>query len=120
MDVNLGTKGWTITNTAALSSAELITPQVNSDVLNVLAPDVSVTQQASPNPVEPGQTLAFRLSFGNASGALTATNVILTNTVPLSLTNPITLTMNADKAVTATFDQSDYPVYLPLVLRQSP
>ncbi len=49
--------------------------------------DVSIVKTASPNPVIAGQTLTYTLAAANA-GPSVAHNVIITDTVPASLTNP--------------------------------
>ncbi len=49
--------------------------------------DLSITKTVTPSIVEPGQVLTYTLTFSNA-GPVTATNVLIVDTVPVTLTNP--------------------------------
>ena len=59
---------------------------VATDTLNVVAPDLGITKSVTPTLVEVGQTLTYTLAFSN-TGNGTATGVVISDTVPLSLTN---------------------------------
>jgi len=48
--------------------------------------DLSIAKAVTPSVVEPGQPLTYTLSFSNA-GSFTATNVVITDVVPISVTN---------------------------------
>jgi uncharacterized repeat protein (TIGR01451 family) len=48
--------------------------------------DLSITKAASPDPVEPGSPLTYALTFSNI-GVVTATNVLITDVVPITITN---------------------------------
>ena len=38
----------------------------------------------------------------------------------MGFTNPLTLTIDASKTITATFRQEEYKIYLPLIIRRAP
>ena len=60
--------------------------EVSNEVLVTVATlaDISVTKSATPNPIEPGSPITFEIEVFNA-GPSTAQNVILTDTIPSSL-----------------------------------
>ncbi len=49
------------------------------------APDLTIAKTANPDPVQPLQNLTYTITYGN-TGASTATNVIVTDTVPANTT----------------------------------
>ncbi len=78
-----------VTNTAGAAAA---TPELRpgdnityETTLVTPVADVWVEKIASPNPVEPGQTLVYTITVTN-NGPYTATNVIVTDTLPAGLT----------------------------------
>jgi uncharacterized repeat protein (TIGR01451 family) len=57
------------------------------EALSVIGPNLRITKSVIPTtPVAPGQTITYTLSFDNA-GVVTATNVVITDIVPITLTN---------------------------------
>ncbi|MCB0053497.1 MAG: cadherin-like beta sandwich domain-containing protein, partial [Caldilinea sp.] len=50
-------------------------------------PDVALSKTVFPTSAKPGYAITYTLAFSN-SGAATATNVIVTDSVPVSVTNP--------------------------------
>ncbi|CAG0935748.1 hypothetical protein TFLX_04598 [Thermoflexales bacterium] len=79
-----------ITNTAWISSP--VTPDPDPDdnddievTLVVPLADLVIEKTASPDPVDPGAILTYTLSVTN-SGPYTATNVIVTDTLPIGFT----------------------------------
>ncbi len=59
-----------------------VTVLVESGLLS----DLSITKTANPTTAEPGDFLTYTLAFSN-TGKLTATDVFITDTVPITLTN---------------------------------
>ncbi len=53
----------------------------------VPAPDVTISKAVSPTAAKPGDSITYTLRFSN-TGGLTATNVVITDSVPLTVTNP--------------------------------
>src|SRR5262249_5603648 len=49
------------------------------------APDLTISKTVNPDPVQPGQNLTYTITYGN-TGASTASNVIVTDTVPANTT----------------------------------
>lgn len=75
-----------VTNTPGAQLASFGTPFgpakfVANTAANVPATDLELAMTASPNPVAVGGTLAFNFTISN-NGPLTATNVVLTDTLP--------------------------------------
>jgi uncharacterized repeat protein (TIGR01451 family) len=96
----------TITNTIEISTDSIeqyqITELSNSDdaVLTVETPDLSITKTVVPTgTVRHGDWVTFTITYSNA-GSVTAYNVVITDTVPLSLTNAYTTSVGA--LITAT------------------
>ncbi|MCP4357732.1 MAG: DUF11 domain-containing protein, partial [Chloroflexi bacterium] len=53
----------------------------------VLLPDLSLTKSVTPSMALPGDTITYTLTFSNAVGADTATGVVITDVIPVSVTN---------------------------------
>lgn len=78
--------------------------------LNLLAPDVAIQKQALPDaPWQPGQMVTYTLAYSN-SGAITATGVVLTDTLPAPLINPA---WTASDPAVAALPGADYRWQLP-------
>ncbi len=56
--------------------------------LRVEGPDLTITKAATPRFVDPGDPITYTIAFSNI-GTITATNVTITNIVPISLTDVI-------------------------------
>lgn len=80
------TNGIIITNTAQVTSTEVATVTLSTDVTHtvVSAPNITITKTANPlpgSPVVPGQAITYSLTITN-SGDENAQGVVVTDTVP--------------------------------------
>jgi len=89
------TTGGPVTNTASLSSSTIDPDTSNNSAtaettVNLAPPpsaDLSLTKSDSPDPVEVGQQLTYTLTVANpASSATAASNVVVTDTLPATVT----------------------------------
>jgi uncharacterized repeat protein (TIGR01451 family)/CSLREA domain-containing protein len=78
------TDGTTITNTAAISSAEVIKPRLATETLTILAPALSVSKAASDDTPAPGGTLTYTIVVAN-SGSTAATGAVISDTIPAGI-----------------------------------
>jgi uncharacterized repeat protein (TIGR01451 family) len=87
----IGEIGGTITNTAWITAAgstvRTATSILSDSEPTTLTPlaDLTIAKTATPNPVNPGETLTFTLHVTN-TGPYTATDAVVTDTLPASLT----------------------------------
>lgn len=72
-------------------------------ILERAIPELRLTKTASPGVAQPGEQITYTLTFSNA-GAGTARGVVLTDIIPISITNPISQVTFTDHAsrITAT------------------
>jgi len=83
--VNYGTAaGTTINNNAGISCAEIATVMSNIAAVTVPAPGLTLAKTALPSVVRPGDVISFSLTYKNTG--VQATNVVMTDTLPSSLT----------------------------------
>lgn len=85
--VATGLPGLQFTNTVAVTSTEVTIPVTDSVVVTVKQADVDleISKAAAPEPVNAGETLTYTILITN-SGALSATNVTLSDTLSFSTT----------------------------------
>ncbi len=96
--------GEIITNTAAVTSAEVTGPLTASTTITVSNQvDVRISKIVTPTgPVQPGDSLTYTLSFGNAGSGL-AYGVVITDIAPGEVTvSGIQTMMDSGIAITAT------------------
>ncbi|MEM7342920.1 MAG: DNRLRE domain-containing protein [Chloroflexota bacterium] len=88
--VNGGTSGATIVNTATISQVDQTAPQTvthtaQATITVTSEADLSISKQDTSDPVTAGETLTYTLQVIN-NGPSTATDVVMTDTLPVSLT----------------------------------
>jgi uncharacterized repeat protein (TIGR01451 family) len=84
--VNAGlSHGSRITNTASITSAEVITPLTDAVALTINRPiNLRLFKVAdAPDPLRPGDLVTYTLSFSNV-GAAVATNVVISDLMPVA------------------------------------
>jgi len=92
--------GTVITNTASLTSTQIPTPALSSATITVArAADLRITKSVMPALPSPGDTVTYTLTFTN-DGPHTATGVVITDTIPVSITN--TSVISSGVAITDT------------------
>ncbi|MDY7040430.1 MAG: invasin domain 3-containing protein, partial [Chloroflexota bacterium] len=74
-----------LTNTATITCAQGQGDTTGAVTTTVQAADVTVSKSAWPGTVRPDEIVTYTISFGNP-GSLAASNVIVTDTLPLSVT----------------------------------
>jgi uncharacterized repeat protein (TIGR01451 family) len=91
LDLALG-QSVAIANTAAVTSTEITTPVTSRQVITTPGPLLSLTKSVDDSTPKPGQQITYTLTVAN-SGLLSATNALISDTLPAGLTfvGPITL-----------------------------
>ncbi|MBX2997503.1 MAG: DUF11 domain-containing protein [Caldilineaceae bacterium] len=92
--------GLVITNTASVTSTERLTATVSNAITSTVTRDVSfaITKTVSSGVVNAGGTITYAVTISN-TGSITATNVVLTDTLPVSITNVTSSTQGLAGAV---------------------
>ena len=86
-DVAAGVEPTTISNTVNITSDEDTTTANDTVDVSVVA-DLSVTKSSSPDPYIPGSPISYLIQVSNAGPSLVS-ELILTETLPLDLTNVV-------------------------------
>jgi len=117
IDSNLAATDDKITNTARIgddgSNGSDQTPVNNTATITTVIPtDLEMTKTVTPTSAKPGQAITYTLIFTNSS-AFTATGVLITDSVPISVTNlnvissGATITQTNTGTVTYTWSLAD-------------
>ncbi len=97
---NLGTPIAGITDDYDGEPRSPTAPDIGADEFTAL--DLAITKSVAPTtPVNPGDTITYTLTFSN-TGFATVTKVVITDTIPVSVTHSSLSVTNSGAAITAT------------------
>ncbi len=94
--------GTVITNTASITSSAVLTPGISATSLTVTSPpDLGIVKVVTPTHAKPGDVITYTLAFSN-SGLNTATDVVITDRMPVSITHSSLSYTHTGALITAT------------------